>query len=460
MASLLLNKYQMRTLLEMTRLTAAPWSPLIALPEVARGCAPGEPDFDDLVEKGLVVADGAYAWRANRIATAALTAACAPEELIGVKPNHSRIPGFTILRRRDLVMECTVDARTGDTKLVFPISRNAVLLRFIESLTNRADEPEPTFSVDLDRNESFLLSVAARLAATEVGEVTIDRLYETARGDLDDPRSLAPLAAAGILPDLDVASDLGPALAGLERAGVLTRDRTTVRLSEGARVLTEPVRAAFTITRVEVHDGVPRRDGMFVTRHGNRTLVLRTTSGDDPHVVWSEVTRPQLRALIAAFVLPRDALAAWVAAQEGAAAVTTPEPPPPAFAPTRVVVVGQGGPAFDTPSLDRPPVATLAGGIELQVLEHRGDMAHVRADNGWEGWIARELLQPVAVTRRVRVPDRGLPAFDSPTRERPPIAMLAAGVELTVTEQQGTMAHVRADNGWEGWVAHDLLVPA
>ena len=468
MANLLLNKYQMRTLLDMAELTPAGWSPLIGLPSVPRGCAPGEPDFEDLMERGLVVRDGAFAWRLNHVGATVLAAVCVPEEIIGVKPNHSRIPGFAIVRLGELVCECTVEASTGDTKLVFPISRSAVILRFIQSLTNRSDEPTPMFSVDLDRNESFLLSVVARLEVTEVADLTLNQLYDAARTDLDDRVCMSALAAGGILPELTPASDLGPALAGLERAGVVAHSGTRVGLTEAAQILAEPARAAFTITRVEVHDGRPRRDGMLVTRHGDRTLVLRTTTDDEPRVVWTEVTRAQLRALIAAFLLPRDELAAWVAHEEGdvepaAPGTAVPEPAtPPVATPVaavRVSVPPQGMPAFDTPTLDRPPIAQLQGGVVLTVVERQGTMAHVRADNGWEGWVAHHLLVPAdAVT--VRVPPQGLPAFDSPLLDHPPIAMLAAGVVLTVVERQGTMAHVRADNGWEGWVTHDLLLPS
>lgn len=480
MANLLLNKYQMRTLLDMTGLTPAAWSPLAVLPAVPRGTAPGEPDFDDLVARGFVVADGPYAWRPNRVGTGWLAAACEPEEIIGVKPDHSRIPGFAIVRRGALVCECTVEARTGDTKLVFPISRSAVILRFIQSLTKRDDEPTPAFSADLSRDESFLLAVLARLEVTEVDGLTLNRLYDAARADLDDPVAMSALAAGGILPDLTSASDLGPVLAGLERAGVVHRAGTKVALVEAARLLTEPARAAFTITRVEVHDGVPRRDGLFVSRHGDRTLVLRATNDVDPHVVWTEVTRAQLRALIAAFLLPRDELAAWVAQQDAAPEPAAGVAAAAAFAPFRVRVPARGLPAFAAPDPGGPPVATLAGGIELTVFEKVRDLVHVRADNGWEGWLAGDPLEPVAPTppqplpapapppapapapaaMRVRIPPQGLPAFDAPRPERPPIAMLPGGVELIVVAEVGAMAQVRADNGWEGWVARGLLLPA
>jgi len=58
---------------------------------------------------------------------------------------------------------------------------------------------------------------------------------------------------------------------------------------------------------------------------------------------------------------------------------------------------------------------------------------------------------------RVRVPLKGLPAWESPVRDRPPATHLDAGLVLTLLETSGPMAHVEADNGWNGWVGNDLL---
>lgn len=488
MPGLLLNKYQLRTLTEMTGVKAAAWSPLAACPDVPRGCAPGEPDFVELVDKGLVVADGPYAWRPNRVAAAVMGAAASPDEVIGVKPSDPKIPGFTVIRRGELVSEFTLDMASGETHVVFPISRDAVLLRFIESLTKTGeDEPKPSFRARLTRNQAFLLSVAVRLLSTSIGDVTLTQLFDEARRDLAEPARLSHLAAAGMLPDLTETADLGPIFDGLERAGLLRHERATLGLGPGAEVLIEPVRAGFTLARTEVHDGVPRRDGILVTRHANRTLLLRTTSDPDPQIEWMECSRAQLRAMIAAFLLPTEQLEALIAHQQGTPpksapakraaakphaptpaaptpAAPTPPAPTPAGQPDRQVRVPAGGmPAFDSPSLAHPPTVRLAPGTPLVEAERRGPMARVRAENGWEGWVAHDRLEPDPAAQprdrhpRMRVPARGLPAWSTPNLDQPPVTRLAGGLVLRTGSVKGPLIHVRAASGWEGWVAQDLL---
>ena len=59
-----------------------------------------------------------------------------------------------------------------------------------------------------------------------------------------------------------------------------------------------------------------------------------------------------------------------------------------------------GMPATPRPDPTAEVISTLAGGLPLQMLEIRGDWAHVRAENGWEGWVdARRLeaLEPSTV---------------------------------------------------------------
>jgi RsiW-degrading membrane proteinase PrsW (M82 family) len=78
--------------------------------------------------------------------------------------------------------------------------------------------------------------------------------------------------------------------------------------------------------------------------------------------------------------------------QGGAAAV--PVPPPPiaeAWTPThRVPAAGQT--AWPVPDPRFPPVAVLAAGVELRLVEQTGDWARVVASNGWTGWVDARLL--------------------------------------------------------------------
>jgi hypothetical protein len=50
-----------------------------------------------------------------------------------------------------------------------------------------------------------------------------------------------------------------------------------------------------------------------------------------------------------------------------------------------------------------------------------------------------------------RVGDEGLPAFTTPSSSDL-VAMLDPGLPLVVEERLGDWAHVRAENGWQGWV--------
>jgi len=82
-----------------------------------------------------------------------------------------------------------------------------------------------------------------------------------------------------------------------------------------------------------------------------------------------------------------------------APATATPEPvtPAPAVAPpwTRTHVVPAGGmPTWDAADPTRQPITTLQEGVELQVLEMLGAWAHVRAANGWAGWVDGRILVP------------------------------------------------------------------
>ena len=120
----------------------------------------------------------------------------------------------------------------------------------------------------------------------------------------------------------------------------------------------------------------------------------------------------------------------------------------------------------------------LQPGRWYHVRGEAGAWAHVTDPSGpLEGWA------PVAeLNRRVEVPDEVVPEPETPLREpaweathivpsqglrswsspdggSAPIANLAGGVELQVTEWQSDWAGVRAENGWVAWVDGRQLVP-
>ena len=55
------------------------------------------------------------------------------------------------------------------------------------------------------------------------------------------------------------------------------------------------------------------------------------------------------------------------------------------------------------------------------------------------------------------VPAEALPAYQTPVPGTP-VAMLDPDLPVMVLERQGDWAHVRAVNGWEGWVDGRRLV--
>lgn len=57
------------------------------------------------------------------------------------------------------------------------------------------------------------------------------------------------------------------------------------------------------------------------------------------------------------------------------------------------------------------------------------------------------------------VPAGGLAAWASPDPSAQPIAQLAQGVRVSITQQDGAWAHVQAENGWTGWVDARRLIP-
>jgi RsiW-degrading membrane proteinase PrsW (M82 family) len=98
--------------------------------------------------------------------------------------------------------------------------------------------------------------------------------------------------------------------------------------------------------------------------------------------------RTQLDGLPDAAVQPAAGAAAAVAT---AGAASSPPAPPAAFAPTHSVPA-EGLPSWALP--DPSGTSTpLAGGLDLEVVQHVADWAQVRASNGWAGWVdARRLV--------------------------------------------------------------------
>ncbi|HLG01683.1 MAG TPA: SH3 domain-containing protein, partial [Acidimicrobiia bacterium] len=178
-----------------------------------------------------------------------------------------------------------------------------------------------------------------------------------------------------------------------------------------------------------------------------------------------------------------------------------------AYAPTHDIPAG-GLPAWTQPDGSQPPVTTLAAGLDVQLLEMRGQWGHVACSNGWEGWIDATRLvaraaatpeptpaeapepepapvatpepapvvepepepeatatpEPVAATSETgfapthTVPAGGIPMWADPDPSQAALATLAPGTEVRVVDERGQWADITLANGWEGWVDATRLV--
>jgi len=96
-----------------------------------------------------------------------------------------------------------------------------------------------------------------------------------------------------------------------------------------------------------------------------------------------------------------------------------------------------GLPAWDAPDPARQPVATIAAGLQVQLLEQRPDgWAQVLCDNGWAGWVDGRRLETL-VTPAVpmapaapTVPTAPRAAAASPVTAAPSPAALRAPVQI------------------------------
>ncbi|MHB8717940.1 MAG: SH3 domain-containing protein [Candidatus Dormibacteria bacterium] len=75
----------------------------------------------------------------------------------------------------------------------------------------------------------------------------------------------------------------------------------------------------------------------------------------------------------------------------GQAAAPTQPAPQPVFAPTHTVPP-QGMQAWAAPDPNGAVVATLGGGLPIQVTEVRGAWARILCSNGWQGWVDGRII--------------------------------------------------------------------
>jgi hypothetical protein len=97
-------------------------------------------------------------------------------------------------------------------------------------------------------------------------------------------------------------------------------------------------------------------------------------------------------------------------------------------------------------TFSREPVAAPEGGPQLGGAPPQAQSVAFVAPS-IPAWRATHLSPPA-----------GLPFWDVPDANRPPAGMLPPGVELLADGCNGAWTHVRAANGWQGWVDGRFLL--
>jgi hypothetical protein len=88
------------------------------------------------------------------------------------------------------------------------------------------------------------------------------------------------------------------------------------------------------------------------------------------------------------------------------------------------VVPTEGLPAWSGPDGSAPPAANLDPGLDVMVLERRGEWAQIRCSNGWEAWVdGRRLLEsapaPAPAAAPPPPPAQPTPPPPTPTQVAP-----------------------------------------
>ena len=114
--------------------------------------------------------------------------------------------------------------------------------------------------------------------------------------------------------------------------------------------------------------------------------------------------------------------------------------------------------AWAEPNPKSPPSVSLAGGVEVEVVERKGSWARIYNGSEFYGWVDDRLLQRRPRFRPThQVPAIGLRAWATPDPKGGVIASLAPGSLVQLLKRRGNWSKVRASNGWVGWVDQRLL---
>lgn len=395
-----LSDWQVATLLALGGLPdPAPGTPLRVVRDFPRPLAPGEPGWDALTARGLVVPDG-DAWRVNLAIRGVLAACVRPDEVIDVGVSDPAIPGFSIVRRGPIVAECTV-AADGTTKLAFPLTRTAAIVTLVGAVSGDRPEPPPTgFRFRGGAGEAFVLAAALRALREDPVPLTAARVRGAVARDLGIRGYVLPFAIAAGPEHTDALrgpDGVDAAIARLVDGGHLEQGPAGLAPSAAVReALAGDPAAVVGIGRTEFADGRPAHTAMTATRVGERILLFRVVSpaGEPVAFEWAEVDRATLRWLVFGMCLTQEELRLLEAGRE-AGGDAAPEAAPiqtTTWQPTHDVRA-EGGWAYEAPDPARGPVAPLDPALPVVVDQVWGGWAHIVCENGWRAWVAtRDLV--------------------------------------------------------------------
>lgn len=314
MPAYLLTHQQIRTALGMAGIEIGPGSPLAVLPEASRPLEPGEAAFQKMADGHLLEAANGK-WRVNTLAKAVLLACAKPEEVITLHATGGEGQGFSSCRRGPLVTECTVGG-PALIKLSFPLTRSSVTLMLTSALSSDRPEPPSTgFRFQGRAEDAFVLSIILSEARSGGRGPTVDGLAQTVAKAVENPSLTLPFVlVAGAEPLLGLARsrDAVEAAAGrLAFAGHVGIEGGRLEPSQTAlQALGGPPVAGFAISRTLVGPEGPASQTLQVVRSGERSIVFRVLrhEGERPLFEWLEVTKTQLRALVAATLMDENEL--------------------------------------------------------------------------------------------------------------------------------------------------------
>ena len=331
MPAYVLTHEQIRTALAIAGIEVGAASPLAALPESSRVLQPSDAAFQKMANGHLMETADDGSWRVNTLIKAVLFTCAQPEEVLALRVMGPQQTGFYVCRRGPLLSECTV-AAPGLVKLAFPLTRSSIVLMLTSALSGDRPEPEPTgFRFQGRAGDAFVLSLLLNEARMNPEGIAAGEIAAGVAVAVENPALTLPFVlVAGAEPLLALARSrdaVEAAVGRLVMAGHARNEAGWLLPSAAAlEALNSPPVAGFSVSRTLVGPDGAASQALEVARCGERNIVFRTLhhGGEQPLFEWSEVSRQQLRALVAATVMDEKELAAM--------ASPTPQPPPVATA--------------------------------------------------------------------------------------------------------------------------------